>query len=145
MKFVKSKAFEYLCTGLIFLGFGVMIVSALFWEAYQELMFAAGVIILIAGYWGERKHLAAWNADQPVVTTAVRIVLKERKSYKNRYRADTQVFELTFKPEDRSPAITLKVPEIEYDHFRVGDTGTLRYQGTEYLSFNRGPRPVDDE
>ena len=95
----------------------------------------AGIIIRHAvrgiGQWNRNNH-------SPTLTVAAKIVGKRQNTWggSGDFMAHTDYY-ATFQLED-GQRMELQVPSGEIGLMAEGDAGTLTYQGTRFLSFQRG-------
>ena len=88
---------------------------------------------------------AKWKNDRLEVLTAAAVVAGKRKhTARQAYCRTCAVqpsemvtsFYVTFTPEGGEP-LELQVPEQVYEVLSEGDRGSLSYQGTKFLAFER--------
>lgn len=94
----------------------------------------------------QRRENAA-NDAAPVVEKCAEVTNKREKAaneQRSRQRevappAQTMRYEASFRPENSAVAITFRLEAAQYHALTVGETGTLRYQGTRFIRFVPDP------
>lgn len=94
------------------------------------------VFFLIIG-----KNIGQWfkNENSPRLTVPARIVDMRRKTHhhhSNGHHHHSHTYHVTFEVES-GDRMELKVYRNEYGMLTVGDSGSLTFQGTRYLGFER--------
>lgn len=125
-------------------GFDVMfsIFPFIFMAAFLVIL---GVIIVAAA-----KGIGQWrrNNASPVLDVAAIVVAKRADVSHRRHSGDsfhhssTTYYYVTFE-FDSGSRLELAVDGNQYGQMIEGDAGTLRFQGTRFLAFNRLAQPKD--
>ncbi len=83
------------------------------------------------------KNIGEWhkNNNSPRLTVYARVVTKRSQRSYNQHTHSTHYYAtFEFESGDR---LELSVPRSEFGLIAEGDTGSLTFQGTRYLSFER--------
>lgn len=104
-------------------------------------------IVLLAGHqFFRQRNETAKNDASPVVTQQAVIVSKREYPFPDRHSRQREViagetlrYEITFRREPVGEAFTVPVNEGQYHDCLPGTTGTLRLQGTRFISFTPEP------
>jgi len=128
-------------------GFNAMMGGFGMFETFISLIFGAVAVIIIFSL---AKGVSQWSSNnkQPILNVASQIVSK-RTHVSHRHdtndghfhNATSTTYYITFEVES-GERMEFKVDGREFGHLAEGDHGTLKYQGTRYLGYERLPRHV---
>ena len=103
-------------------------------------------IVLLAGHqFFKQRDETAKNDASPVVAQQAVIVSKREYPYPDRHSRQREViagenlrYEITFRRQPVGENFTVLVNEAQYNDCVAGTTGSLRMQGTRFISFTPG-------
>jgi hypothetical protein len=94
------------------------------------------IIALVLGFWGVLIWKVLKNKLAPVKT--VRAVVKDKQKIESftKYRGTSKAERYCVVFDAQGKRLSFYVSRFSYEHYRINDTGTLKYKGDRIIDFS---------